>query len=1514
MNTPTHASSLVFLQVLQYGELNPYMRPTSAAEPWVLLSPGQYTGLIRGAAAVWQHYVQQKLTGQQPHPVMDLVPWAPLSGGPPVDHGSTMGHEPPVAILQGPVGDSSHAAVDAQQAAPRNSLLSMQQCPTAAGFERGMHSQPGEPQWQQHEGQQQQHSGKQPDTATQPHGSSAGLSAGLPATWSGRGPDNYATGPFVRSGTATLGLNELPHCCVPAEGRQASAATWQSAGMQGQEQALLQQQEEQWAPQQPRLSVEFEGDLEDDFGFFEDPFAAPEIHTQMLPEPPVPFEAQGTAGQGWQQHPSTADLDGADAFAPFNSLYPAARPGMGASHTPAADYGSSISSRGAGQQDHGRGTSYAAMFSIDSRQGQQSFQRGSRSPAGRGRGLQPPWLDERPQAVHSGSAAPGAEHFGRTQRHRQRSRSPPSAGYYQDASGVWHRTAQAGEGRSRGHSERGRSSSQSDTRRRDRSKSPQQDTNRRAGLSGRDQDYAYARSVGSKVANTRPRSNSPTRRLRAYDVPQSSSCGPAADRLRHRQNSTVSRTDRGRKLDERSRSPRSSRNPGSSRRRHRSVSTERRDSSPTRRRSSNASHRSPSARGDECELPRSTAMRNPILRRTDADGLERQAQAWLQGLALLLQPVHQRLGDQHSITLFALKDTLPLPAFIVHHFGTVSRFVDARPELIWSDKMRVRKNARSIQLVPHHHADLLAAAQEAAAVSNKQQAMPEPDPWHNSRRAGFADPAWEQHRAHLNPAAAAAAADCDKVMSDHQQAMQAAAAGAMGLQDEQYGQFSSPKADVPAQAGRIDANMSENRDCDLGRCQPRAREGQTDQGTDRLQRRDQAPKHQQNRPASRWDTPANSADGGDSGDVILGHAQQQHSPAGGSSSRHTGGQEHPAVALALLQHSPSPSAGKPDAPPPPPPPVVPEPPPAPGCSPSLGGPSAQAASPAVSAGQALPHDVLQQLLAYSAEDGSAVSEDADALAGPAAAGDGQVELHSHQAAARDEGEAATWPPGVSDYHTSDSADDQVHAAATAVADGITQKGSSQHHGGSLVGQPGSSSHARQPGSSSHVRQPGSSSYVRQPGSSSHVRQPGSSRGNDLVGHEPAADEGHKGRGREPPDGSTYNVEPQRRSRDRAQYDAVTPDCDSQRPEGRHRRDDSQWGEGRQGHTDSISKEGKRGTDDSQSTEGTLRSKDSKRGEGRRERKDSKRRERAREGKKSKKSSSKSKRSSKRDRSRSGGRERHSSRLERRSDSEGHCRSPHSSRTPEADVQDSAGAQGHREASLGPAGSDHQLADSSKPLHTPPPEPNARDAPATGSHCQAGPGQSTGGCEGEAERAQGAAEVYPPQPAAVPPPAPPALPPPAPLFLAAHPPQMPRQMPPQGPPQGPAMMPPPGGMSVYQNALRVFASNLQCAIRALPPYAASTGRIPLTAAAEALPRELAGLVYSTAGLTVQRIINDHLLGFAVQAVEGLLWVQQLPVPRLRPPVCAYWRPEGRDGCRRSALCSFRHDLPAELMRL
>lgn len=120
--------------------------------------------------------------------------------------------------------------------------------------------------------------------------------------------------------------------------------------------------------------------------------------------------------------------------------------------------------------------------------------------------------------------------------------------------------------------------------------------------------------------------------------------------------------------------------------------------------------------------------------------------------------------------------------------------------------------------------------------------------------------------------------------------------------------------------------------------------------------------------------------------------------------------------------------------------------------------------------------------------------------------------------------------------------------------------------------------------------------------------------------------------------------------------------------------------------------------------------------------------------------------------------------------------------------------------------------------------------------------------------------------------------------------------------------------MYQNALRVFASNLQCAIRALPPYAASTGRIPLTAAAEALPRELAGLVYSTAGLTVQRIINDHLLGFAVQAVEGLLWVQQLPVPRLRPPVCAYWRPEGRDGCRRSALCSFRHDLPAELMRL
>ena len=71
--------SVLVLQILQYIELNPLVWPEAPGQPWTQLSTEQHTQLLQGAAAAWQHYVQQKLAGQQPQPATDFVPWQPLA-------------------------------------------------------------------------------------------------------------------------------------------------------------------------------------------------------------------------------------------------------------------------------------------------------------------------------------------------------------------------------------------------------------------------------------------------------------------------------------------------------------------------------------------------------------------------------------------------------------------------------------------------------------------------------------------------------------------------------------------------------------------------------------------------------------------------------------------------------------------------------------------------------------------------------------------------------------------------------------------------------------------------------------------------------------------------------------------------------------------------------------------------------------------------------------------------------------------------------------------------------------------------------------------------------------------------------------------------------------------------------------------------------------------------------------------------------------------------------------------
>lgn len=89
-------------------------------------------------------------------------------------------------------------------------------------------------------------------------------------------------------------------------------------------------------------------------------------------------------------------------------------------------------------------------------------------------------------------------------------------------------------------------------------------------------------------------------------------------------------------------------------------------------------------------------------------------------------------------------------------------------------------------------------------------------------------------------------------------------------------------------------------------------------------------------------------------------------------------------------------------------------------------------------------------------------------------------------------------------------------------------------------------------------------------------------------------------------------------------------------------------------------------------------------------------------------------------------------------------------------------------------------------------------------------------------------------------------------------------------------------------------------------------LPLHVAAGLMPRELADLLEETPGLSMVKVIEDHMGGFGVAGGRGGQCVHRhVPRPRRLGPVCSYWRPEDASGCWKGTTCGFRHGLPAEL---
>jgi hypothetical protein len=113
-------------------------------------------------------------------------------------------------------------------------------------------------------------------------------------------------------------------------------------------------------------------------------------------------------------------------------------------------------------------------------------------------------------------------------------------------------------------------------------------------------------------------------------------------------------------------------------------------------------------------------------------------------------------------------------------------------------------------------------------------------------------------------------------------------------------------------------------------------------------------------------------------------------------------------------------------------------------------------------------------------------------------------------------------------------------------------------------------------------------------------------------------------------------------------------------------------------------------------------------------------------------------------------------------------------------------------------------------------------------------------------------------------------------------------------------------------LAEFDNNLHRKFLLMRPGAVIDSRL----AGELMPRDLAQYVCHADGLTVQKVVMDHLAGWEVvpdRDAPGAEVVRQAAQPRQlqQQRVCRNWVPERGGGCRHMGQCDFKHALPEVL---
>jgi hypothetical protein len=96
-----------------------------------------------------------------------------------------------------------------------------------------------------------------------------------------------------------------------------------------------------------------------------------------------------------------------------------------------------------------------------------------------------------------------------------------------------------------------------------------------------------------------------------------------------------------------------------------------------------------------------------------------------------------------------------------------------------------------------------------------------------------------------------------------------------------------------------------------------------------------------------------------------------------------------------------------------------------------------------------------------------------------------------------------------------------------------------------------------------------------------------------------------------------------------------------------------------------------------------------------------------------------------------------------------------------------------------------------------------------------------------------------------------------------------------------------------------------------------GSMQLPQVIKSMPRPLFDLVWANTALTVQKLVQDHMLHLEVATkvdMRGLKMdlVKELRCPRPAAPACLMWNPDVGRGCSRGAACPDRHDISPALL--